>query len=97
MVAAIPQLRAFAVSLCGDPDRADDLVEEALSEALPMIGSHARGTSLLAWLLTTLRDAYYPELGERRAEAAGTEGRPPRASVSSQDVCPEYLDFRGVL
>ena len=27
MVAAIPRLRAFAVSLCGNPDRADDLVQ----------------------------------------------------------------------
>ena len=33
LLAAIPKLRAFAVSLCGNPDRADDLVQETLVKA----------------------------------------------------------------
>jgi hypothetical protein len=28
MLAAVPSLRAFAISLCGNVDRADDLVQE---------------------------------------------------------------------
>ena len=28
LVAAIPNMRAFAISLCGNRDRADDLVQE---------------------------------------------------------------------
>jgi RNA polymerase sigma-70 factor (ECF subfamily) len=34
MLAAVPGLRAFAISLCGNVDRADDLVQEALLRAL---------------------------------------------------------------
>ena len=33
LVAAIPNMRAFAISLCGNRDRADDLVQEALVKA----------------------------------------------------------------
>ena len=34
MLEAVPSLRAFAISLCGNVDRADDLVQEALLRAL---------------------------------------------------------------
>ena len=30
MLAAVPSLRAFGISLCGNVDRADDLVQETL-------------------------------------------------------------------
>jgi RNA polymerase sigma-70 factor (ECF subfamily) len=33
MLAAVPNLREFAISLCGNIDRADDLVQEALLRA----------------------------------------------------------------
>jgi RNA polymerase sigma-70 factor (ECF subfamily) len=97
VIAAIPQLRAFAVSLCGNPDGADDLVHETLSEALPKISSFARGASLVVWLLAILRNAYRSELRKRRQEAAGADGRPSRALVPSQGDPLEYLDFRSAL
>ena len=39
MLAAVPGLRAFAMSLCGKMDRADDLVQETLLRALSNIDS----------------------------------------------------------
>jgi RNA polymerase sigma-70 factor (ECF subfamily) len=36
MLAAVPSLRAFAISLCGNVDRADDLVQEPLLVARVM-------------------------------------------------------------
>ena len=33
MLAAVPNLRAFAISLCGNIDRANDLVQETLLRA----------------------------------------------------------------
>jgi RNA polymerase sigma-70 factor (ECF subfamily) len=33
LLAVVPNLRAFAVSLCGNPDRADDLVQDAILKA----------------------------------------------------------------
>lgn len=37
LLAAVPNLRAFAISLCGSMDRADDLVQETLLRALANI------------------------------------------------------------
>jgi DNA-directed RNA polymerase specialized sigma24 family protein len=41
MLAAVPSLRVFAISLFGNVDRADDLVQEALLRALTNLGSLA--------------------------------------------------------
>ncbi len=59
LLAAIPSLRAFAVSLSGNPDRADDLVQETLVKAWSNLGSFVEGTNFPAWLFTILRNVYY--------------------------------------
>jgi RNA polymerase sigma-70 factor (ECF subfamily) len=99
MVAAIPRLRAFAVSLCGNPDRADDLVQETLTKALLNINSFVAGTNLLAWLFTILRNAYYSEFRKRRREVADVDGSLSATLVSKpdQDEHMEFLDFRAAL
>ncbi|WP_174247439.1 sigma-70 family RNA polymerase sigma factor [Methylocapsa sp. S129] len=99
MVAAIPRLRAFAVSLCGNPDRADDLVQETLAKALLNIKSFTVGTNLLAWLFTILRNAYYSEFRKRRREVADIDGSLSATLISkaNQDDHMEYLDFRDAL
>ena len=45
MLTAIPSLRAFAISLCGNVDYADDLVQETLCRALTHIRSFQPGTN----------------------------------------------------
>ena len=52
ILAIVPSLRAFAISLSGNVDRADDLVQETLLRALANIGSFEPGTNLEAWLFT---------------------------------------------
>ena len=54
-MAAIPNLRAFAMSLCGNTTRADDLVQETLVRAWSKLASFEEGTNLKAWLFTILR------------------------------------------
>ena len=61
LIGAIPNLRAFAVSLCGNPDRADDLVQETLVKAWSNLTSFSEGTNLAAWLFTILRNIYYDQ------------------------------------
>lgn len=69
IVQAIPGLRAFAVSLCRNGDRADELVQETLTRAIAHIGTFEKGTNLNAWLFTILRNSFYNDCRRsRRAE-----------------------------
>src|SRR4029077_11994956 len=58
MLHAIPDLRAFAISLSGKVDRADDLVQETLLRAMANISSFQPGTNMSAWLTTILRTLF---------------------------------------
>jgi RNA polymerase sigma-70 factor (ECF subfamily) len=75
LVAAIPNMRAFAISLCGNRDRADDLVQEALVKAWNHLESFEQGTNLKAWLFTILRNAYFSELRKTKREIADSDGQ----------------------
>jgi RNA polymerase sigma-70 factor (ECF subfamily) len=75
LVAAIPNMRAFAISLCGNRDRADDLVQEALVKAWNHLESFQQGTNLKAWLFTILRNAYFSELRKTKREVADSDGQ----------------------
>jgi RNA polymerase sigma-70 factor (ECF subfamily) len=75
ILAAVPRLRAFAVSLSGNIDRADDLVQETLVRALANIDSFKPGTNLSAWLFTILRNHFRSEYRKRRREVEDVDGR----------------------
>lgn len=70
----IPSLRAFAVSLSGQLDRADDLVQETLVKAWRNLGSFAEGTNMRAWLFTILRNVYISDIRRRRREVQDSDG-----------------------
>ena len=58
----LPNLRAFAISLCGETDRADDLVQETLLKAWKHLDSFREGTNMRAWLFTILRNTFLSDL-----------------------------------
>jgi len=74
MLAATPSLRAFAISLSGNVDRADDLVQETLLRALANIHSFQPGTNMPAWLFTILRNLFRSEYRKRRREVEDADG-----------------------
>jgi len=74
ILAAIPRLRAFAMSLSGNVDRSDDLVQDALVRALANINSFRPGTNLNAWLFTILRNNFRSEYRRRRREVEDADG-----------------------
>jgi RNA polymerase sigma-70 factor, ECF subfamily len=71
----VPNLRAFAVSLSGNVDRADDLVQETLLRAFAKIDSFQPGTNLSAWLFTILRNQFRSEYRKRRREVEDADGK----------------------
>ena len=99
MLAAVPGLRAFAMSLCGKMDRADDLVQETLLRALTNIDSFEPGTNMSAWLFTILRNLFRSEYRKRRREVEDGEGRLAESlkSPPDQQSHMEFEEFRVAL
>ncbi len=99
MLAAVPSLRAFAMSLCGNIDHADDLVQEALLRAWAHLDSFEPGTNMSAWLFTILRNAFRSEYRKRRREIEDTDGyyAEQLATLPEQNSRLEIDEFRRAL
>jgi len=96
MLAAIPSLRAFAISLCGNVDFADDLVQETLCRALTHLHSFQPGTNLNAWLFTILRNLFRSDYRKRRREVADSDGHyADRLHVQPEQ--DDKIQFREIL
>lgn len=74
LIAAIPGLRAFGMSLSGRADHADDLVQETLMKAWHHQLSFETGTNIRAWLYTILRNEFYSQMRKRRREIEDADG-----------------------
>jgi RNA polymerase sigma-70 factor, ECF subfamily len=74
LLAAIPSLRAFGLSLTSRGDRADDLVQETLMKAWKYHESFTAGTNMKAWLYTILRNEFYTQLRKRKREVEDADG-----------------------
>jgi len=99
VLAAVPSLRAFAISLSGNVDRADDLVQETLLRALVTIDSFEPGTNLPAWLFTILRNLFRSEYRKRRREVEDGDGTYAESlkSQPEQEARVEFREFRAAL
>ena len=91
----IPQMRAFARSLCRDATAADDLAQDALLKAWNNRASYQAGTNMKAWTFMILRNQFYsdkrrswrstqldPEVAERTLVAVSN----PIASLELDEV-----------
>ena len=74
LLGAIPSLRAFAISLSQNADRADDLVQETLVKAWDKQASFQPGTNLKAWVFTILRNEFYSQMRKRGREVQDSDG-----------------------
>src|SRR4051794_32920464 len=74
LLAMTRNLRAFALSLVGDQDRADDLVHDTIVRALQKSDRFEQGTNLQAWVFTLLRNLFYSEYRKRKREVEDADG-----------------------
>jgi RNA polymerase sigma-70 factor (ECF subfamily) len=99
MLAALPNLRAFAISLIRSRDRADDLVQDTIMKAWAKQDSYQPGTNMRAWLVTILRNEFYSQIRKSGREVQDTDG----VYTSRMSVPPEQhgsvdlQDFRAAL
>ena len=99
MLAAIPRLRAFAISLAGRTAMAEDLVQETLLRAWAGLASFEPGSNFMAWLYTILRNQFYSEFRKLKREVADPEGihAATLTTHATQQGHMEFQDFKTAL
>ncbi|CAN7668253.1 sigma-70 family RNA polymerase sigma factor [Bosea sp. LjRoot237] len=99
LIAEIPNLRAFAASLSGSMQLADDLVQDTLLKAWGNADKFQPGTSLRAWLFTILRNTYYSLYRKRGREVQDSDGTyaDRLATHGNQESHLDLADFRKAL
>ena len=99
LIANAPMLRTFALSLCGNIDGAEDLVQETLLRALTHINSFEPGTNMPAWLVTILRNRFREEYRKRQREVEDVDGRYAETLVSHPEQTGrlEFEELRAAL
>jgi RNA polymerase sigma-70 factor (ECF subfamily) len=99
LLAEIPSLRAFALSLSGNGDRADDLVQDTLMKAWANAASFMEGTNMRAWLFTIMRNTFFSQYRKSRREVQDVEGEAAARLVAMPDQLShlDFADFRSRL
>jgi RNA polymerase sigma-70 factor (ECF subfamily) len=69
MVALLPRLRRFALSLTGNAEQSDDLVQEACMRALARIDQWQPGTRLDSWMYRITQNIWFDRM--RAAKVRG--------------------------
>ena len=98
LLASVPALRRFAVSLARDPTAADDLVQDTLLRAWRARARFEPGTNFEAWTFTILRNVFYS--GQRKHREVQDEDGSYTARLSilpNQAGCLDLQDVRTAL
>ncbi|WP_230533077.1 sigma-70 family RNA polymerase sigma factor [Microvirga roseola] len=82
---ALPNLRAFALSLTGKLDQAEDLVQDTVLKALTKQELFEAGTNLQAWLFTILRNGFYSTHRKTSREIEDEDGAHAAKMVAIPD------------
>lgn len=85
LLEAMPRLRSFARSLCGDAAQADDLVQDTLIRAWNARDRYAAGSSFKAWTFTILRNQFLSAMRRTRFTAEWNDNAAERVLVASAD------------
>jgi len=95
LIASLPALRGFALSLAVNAARADDLVQETLLKAWANRARFQPGTNFTAWLFTILRNHFYSEIRKHKREVEDADGVAAAQLVSLPDQI-ERIELQNV-
>jgi len=82
LVALVPRLRRFALSLCGNRTDADDMVQAACEKALKNRAQFRKGTRMDSWMYRIIQTLWIDD--RRRARTRGTTVDPELAALSDE-------------
>jgi len=86
LIALLPNLRGFAMSLARNSSVADDVMQDTILKAWSRIDQFEPGTNMKAWLFTILRNTYYTRHKKMKREVADVDG----AFSSKLSVKPDH-------
>lgn len=98
LIATLPRLRRFAISLTGKADEADDLVQAACERALKAQAQWEPGTRLDAWLFRIAKNLWIDEIRKRKTAGPSMplEDAPEAAAEDGRDVADGRLTLESV-
>lgn len=85
LIQGLPMLRTFAMSLCANEARADDLVEEMLVRAWANRTRFTPGSNFTAWTFTILRNQFYSGIRKARREVGDGGGAHAATLLAAPD------------
>ena len=95
LLECLPQMRAFAYFLVRDPERVDDLVQEATVRVLTSSDQFKPGTNFKAWVFTIIRNLYLNDLRKARRFVDNGDDSDDFAKYSSSPATQESsVEFR---
>lgn len=95
LVALVPKLRRFALSLVGNPQDADDLVQAACEKALRNVDQFRAGTRMDSWMYRIVQNLWLD--GKRRDRTRGTAINPEDAFLSDEGKAARLPEDRMML
>ena len=85
VVACLPSLRPFAVSLTRSVEQAEDLVQETVLKAISKQGQFEAGTNLQSWLFTIMRNLFCSVYRRAKHEVEDADGSYAAAMIAIPD------------
>lgn len=95
LVALVPRLRRFALSLCGNRTDADDMVQAACEKALRNRAQFREGTRMDSWMYRIIQTLWIDD--RRRARTRGTAVDPEDAALSDEGKAAALPEDRMML
>jgi RNA polymerase sigma-70 factor (ECF subfamily) len=85
ILTSVTSLRAFAISLTQDAEKAEDLVQETVLRAISKQEQFVAGTNLQAWLFTILRNLFCSARRRTKREVEDADGSYAATLISIPD------------
>ena len=91
----LPELYSYALWLCGEPQLAEDLVQEALLRAWKALDKLRQASSAKHWLMTIVRRENARYFERTRPTAVDIQAADfPEALLAHEDEAPELEELR---
>lgn len=98
MIGCLPRLRRFALALTGEPESADDLVQETCLRALSRVDQFQQGTRLDSWMFKIAQNAWLDRMRSKtaRGQHLNIDEAPVLQDAVGQNRIESHIEIREV-